>query len=428
MNLKAVFPSIYDPLTQVITQPSVSDIRRELKIQAILFDYISPSISHLLTSSTTFAALMEEPGLLSEGILRPLIPSGINDVRQYVNWSRLEKDRELFNRMLGVNLNTRSYLALQLNRDKIGKPSILSKGEDPERTYEKRIRFLEENVKEFIWYEQPHATAIAKRALARDLDPRLSPFSGNFKDGAQVKVFKELCMKIIHEEGMLNRTLLIAFLYIKRIPQRRLLASILNANYYSAGMVTMPKEMMLEASSNYVKVYSKKSREFIPKEKEYLLIKKSFGSLLRYLSFDANAIEELSIDSLKNLRKDRSTRRLRRTLQKYVQKWINGNITSSEREAANQEIGFLEAEINEAIRSEVRKQKRLYKQLNKSIKVLERTGFVGSILSLLGLGIIGAIMSAALLIAEPIAMYLKDRYANFIVFTEKLKSEKLKTI
>ena len=212
-DIKSIYPTITDPLTQnILKRISVDDILLEIKTQALFFDVISPSISHLLSSSLTYKAIEEEPELLKEGIIQPQIPTRINDANEYIEWMNVKDEIKWFER-IGIKLTEKSYLTLYLNRNEPLKYRLISK--NPYNELKKRIKFLNENTAKYWRYDQPYATNIAKHSIEKDLDIENSPFSDKFINKDNILSLKNLALKTISERGKLDRFLL--FMYIDKL-------------------------------------------------------------------------------------------------------------------------------------------------------------------------------------------------------------------
>lgn len=418
-----VYPTICDPLTQLLTLNNIDDIRREIKIQALFFEEgVSPSVSHILTSGKTWHVLKDEPELLEEGIIKPLFPRGYGNIDEYIEWRDIDWDREFIQKW-GITLSKQSIKSLYLNQDKLNSLSDL-KDRNPKRILRERIEFLEKHLKQSINYNQIATREIVKASLLKDLDVKKSIFRDQFKRFDEIKKLTSLVTKMLDEKGVLHRYLIFLYMSMNKISDRYLLQRIINLNYFSTGSLVI--EGTLESNETYIPLLAKKCNSILPGEAKYLLARKGFSSLLHYLHIDSAAILNLDVDSLKNLRKAQCTRRLREVLWNFANKWYEGYLSNNDINDTKIKLKELESEINAAIRNEAIQQRKLYKWTKKPVKILERVRLIGTTLTLLGLrttpwlGIIGMTQ----LVAEPILKYIADRKANFIVFAEKLTNKR----
>ena len=429
--MRSVYPTLLDPLTQQITAKiTKADVLQEIKTQALFFDVVSPSISHILSSKCTYEALKEEPELLTEGIVQPQIPKNLSNIDEYLQWIRMEEDVEWLKKF-GIHLSRESYLTLFLNQDAtnlLETTAIV----DAQRELKERISFIDANVKNFWYYDQPAIAGIVRASIIRDLDPKDSPFSKDFKDVDEIKRIRSIALELLDKRGILGRNILFTYINARKPVDEILLKKIINQIYFICGAIAMDHMLGLEPC--YIPLLSRKSEELTSIERKYLIAREIFSALLGYLKVDPQRIREVDIDTLKGLRKW-SKKHLYRTIWNYVEKWERGYITSSEvEETIKPEIDRLNQEFEEILKSEVDRQKKNYKKIEVIRSRLEKIEKSIGVLAFLGTGLTftginhlhlielsSGLLSTVLLTTNPIFNYLLHKKANLIVFSEKIK-------
>jgi len=426
--VKSVYPTLLDPLTQQITDSiTKADILREIKTQALFFDIICPSISHILSSKCTYDALKDQPELLIEGIVQPQIPKPFANIDEYLQWVRMKEEIEWLKK-LGIHLTENSYLMLYLNRNSTKLPETTTVA-DAKILLKERINFINANVKKFWHYDQPTVADLVRISIARDLDPEISPFSKNFKEIDEVKRIRSLALELLDKRGMLDRSILFTYINAQRLVDGILLKRIINRVYFTCGAIVT--DHMLSPDPSYIQLLSKGSKELNSIERKYLITRTAFDALLRYLKVDP-LIEILDIDSLKKLRKW-SKKSLYKTIWNYVERWQRGNITSRDiKDIVKPEINNLNRELEEILKSEINEQRRKYMEIKKREfqfkRTMEGVAFFGTLLTSLGianLSFLTITSAASKLIADPLFNYLLRKKANLIVFVNEIKKTAL---
>jgi hypothetical protein len=424
--MKSIYPTSLDPLSQQITvRVTEADILRGIKTQALFFDIVSPSVSHILSSKRTYNALQRQPELLREGIIQPQIPKSISNIDEYLEWIDIEGDIEWLKRF-GIHLTRTSYLTLYLNRDVANLSQTTATG-DPQRILRERVNFLDRNVKKFFHYDQPAVADLVKESVIKHLDPKTSSFSKNFKNWNEVERIKSLALEALEKRGVLDRGVLFTCIDTWGLKDRIILKKVINLIYFTCGAIIT--DHMLDFDTCYVPLLSKELNDLNSIWQKSLITKAAFDALLGHLKVDPFLIEALDVDSLKRLRKwPKGT--FRKTIWNFVEKWQRGVITSKDvKEKVKPEIKNLNEELSQALQSEVNKQKKTYKEIEASReefkKLMEILMFLGTTLTSVGIANLSSIIiaSAALRLAsDPVLNYLLRKKANFIVFAKEIKN------
>jgi hypothetical protein len=425
---RSIYPTITDPFTQNILKSrkwSVDYVLSEIKLQALFFDIVSPSISHIISSNITYNAFKKEPELLAEGIVQPQIPLGVNNADEYIKWCDLEKSREDLEKV-GIKLTEKSFLKLFLDANRSFQEQQLSK-EEPDRTLEERIKFLDNYVSKFYQYDQPACRQIVASSIIRDLDPDNSPFSEEFRRREEVLELRALALKMLNERGVLNRSLLFAYIDLKGLQDGDLFKKIINSIYFSAGSLVM--KHMLGAHQMYIPVFRRKIKSFAPfvDEERYMLFRRALYSIINYKGMDLHTIGSLNIDTLKDLRKW-CRGKFAKDLWNIIDRWKEGKLNTDDVNKISKIKDNLH-EFDEIIREKAKEQEKIYKKIRRWKTNLQYTSeciaivsFLGTLLLQKDLSWISGLSTVGTFFLDPIIKYIADKKANFIVFCEKLKS------
>lgn len=425
-----VYPAYLDPFSQMIAKPDISALRRRLYLDAIINEHIIPSISHIIGSNATTKLLLDEPGLLEEKIITPFISQPYCSPEGYIeghlnSFDIYEKIYNRFDMHLNKEIYKRKLFTAYPANDPIDKTPI-----DELINLKKDLLA---HTKLATTYSSLAAKDVLKDSIIRDFDQRMSPFTHELSRCPEFNNDLEpLLSNFLFHENRINRAFILKLIEKSNIKgaDHDLFLSILNSNYYLAGISQLNCPLGSNLDQEFINVCRRKFECHNAGMKQSVIkgeIKnRVFDKFLDIMNIKPHSLDGLDLDGLIEIRNDSATRSFRKQYNLIIDQKIKGY--SSQDNIFN--IKDMEMEVIEAIKGETRRQfikRNKIKKIKDGLWGISAIAFGSFIANYIdpGLNIPIAFDFAsgvAGFMGDPILNIYEQKKCNFIILSEKVRT------
>jgi hypothetical protein len=303
-----LFPTEAINSVQTKLNLSIVDLKTKLFTDAILYEKPIIQISHVLGSSKTALVFEEKPDLLSEDIFTiALTKKSFSSYREYVADEKYRTKKKELAR-LGIKYSQAEHRRLELFADQ---KNLTSK----ERLdHANQVLNLIRDKSQTVVYCNPQELIPRFKEVLFDSYLIVSKFSRKKNHSKALNA-----LKVIIETGSYFEPSWTQHLLEKKIGNElelrprtlRACDELVESSYFLAGGAFLQASIGLDM--NYYPAVFQRLKKTA--DKAYLR-KEVFRKMLDFHGLDPNAISNLSVDSLKSIRKDPVTRKLRRVIDK----------------------------------------------------------------------------------------------------------------